>query len=91
MCSTPKPRQKPVKKSLDSSLSIQMGQSAYSKMIKQANLAYESRYPESTDSIENTEPARQKLVTKTKHWSYWLTRASLTEISRRLLMQINFH
>ena len=69
---------------------MEMDQASYSRMIQQANSAYEKRHPESID-----EPVRIRKKVKTipipRSLSYWLTKASLTELGQLLARNISIN
>ena len=81
MCSTPK--LKPVKqtKNYQKTLSMDMDQASYSRMIRLANAAYEKRHPESFDKPVRTRKNKKIRPTfSSKPLSYWLTKANMTEL-----------
>lgn len=88
MCSTPKLKKTKQSKSYQGALSVEMDQSSYARMIRQANDAYEKRHPDSVDKPVIIRNKKLKSQTISKPLSYWFTQASMTElrqlISRRI-------
>lgn len=85
MCSSPKLIQTKPGRSYSQAMSVEMDQTSYSRMIHQANDAYEKRHPEKLDEPVKLK-AKEKLIAKPV--SYWLTKASLTELAQLLARNI---
>lgn len=83
MCSTPKLRPVKQKRAVSSSFSQDMDQSSYSKMIHQANAAYEKRHPESFHKPLFTKKINKRTISS-KPFLYWITQANMTEIKSLL-------
>lgn len=91
MCSTPRPKKSTVKRIYDNAIAHDMDQAAYSKMIQQANKAYEDRHPESTELLISTNRMVTQLDTEKKGFMYWLTQASLKELTCFISRHISFN
>lgn len=73
------------KRVVSTAFSQDMDQSSYSKMIHQANDAYEKRHPESFNKPLSTRKIKkQKLTISSKPFVYWITQANMTEIKSLL-------
>lgn len=73
------------KRAIPTAYSQGMDQSSYSKMIHQANAAYEKRHPESLNKpLSSNRRKKQKLTVSSKPFLYWITQANMTEIKSLL-------
>ena len=84
-CSTPKLKPLKQKRAMPTAFSQDMDQSSYSKMIHQANTAYEKRHPESFNKLlPANKRKKQKLTISSKPFLYWVTQSNMTEIKSLL-------
>jgi len=92
MCSTPKAKKTKTGNHLSVSLSADMDQPSYSRMIQQANAAYEKRHPESTDlSLPHVDKTTLSKRSAPRSLRYWLTEARISELKQLLIRHISIN
>ena len=91
MCSTPKPKQTRQIRTYQNAISADMDQNSYSRMIRQANEAYEKRYPETEIATPSPRQKQNKPAFSSKSFKYWFTQAMLKELAQLLTEKITVH